>query len=193
MSQYRKHMSNNSTDRQATGIVPGGLTEVCIIVAAGLNNAIGQNNRLLWHLPTDLKFFKNATWGFPVIMGRKTFEAIGKPLPGRVNIVISRGQQNTGTGIVRAGGLDQALTKAAEAGSRKAFVIGGGEIYRQALPVAKRILMTRVHASPEADTFFPEIHPDEWTLAGSETFEADEKHPYRYVFEEWLRKNSNIR
>lgn len=184
-------MSTTLTNQQVSGNDADGLREICIIVAAGLNQGIGLNNKLLWHLPNDLKFFKNATWGFPVIMGRKTFDAIGKPLPGRVNIVISRGQQPAHEGIVTAGGLDEALDKAAKSGSRKAFIIGGGEIYRQALPIADRVLITRVHASPEADTFFPEIDPRLWTLAGSETFEADEKHPYRYVFEEWMRNNSS--
>ena len=183
-------MSKSQTDKGTKSHRPPDLKEICVIVAAGLNHAIGKNNQLLWHLPNDLRYFKNATWTFPVIMGRKTFEAIGKPLPGRVNIVISRSENRLAEGIRLANSLDEALNLAVESGCKKAFIIGGGEIYRQALPMADRILMTRVQASPDADTFFPEINPIEWNLAGSEAFEADEKHPFGYVFENWIRKSA---
>jgi dihydrofolate reductase len=181
-------MSKSQEKAQATSNRPLELNELCIIVAAGLNQAIGKNNQLIWHLPNDLRYFKNATWAFPIIMGRKTYEAIGKPLPGRVNIVISRGQHQLPDPIMQAGNLGEALNRAIESGSRKAFIIGGGEIYRQAMPLADRILMTRVRASPDADTFFPDIDPSQWELIGSELFEPDEKHAFGYAFEEWLRK-----
>jgi dihydrofolate reductase len=181
-------MSKNQKDSGTKSHRPPELKEICVIVAAGLNHAIGKNNQLLWHLPNDLRYFKNATWTFPVIMGRKTFEAIGKALPGRVNIVISRNENRLAEGISPANSLDEALKLAVESGCKKAFIIGGGEIYRQALPLADRILMTRVQASPDADTFFPEIDPNVWTLNSSEAFEADEKHPQGYVFEDWILK-----
>lgn len=183
-------MSKSHTESGTKSQRPPGMKELCVIVAAGLNDAIGKNNQLIWHLPNDLRYFKNATWTFPVIMGRKTFEAIGKPLPGRVNIVVSRSENRFAEGIQTANSLDKALELAVASGCKKAFIIGGGEIYRQAMPLADRILMTRVQASPEADTFFPEIDPNAWILDGSEAFEADEKHPYGYVFENWIRKSA---
>lgn len=162
---------------------------VSLVVAAAENNAIGKNNELLWHLPNDMKFFKNVTWGGVVIMGRKTFEALGKPLSGRVNIAITRQQDWKPDGLIVTTSLEEALAKAAEANFKEGLVIGGGEIYKLAIEKADIIYITRVHASFEdADTFFPEIDEAKFELASNEDFEKDEKHAYAYSFQKWVRK-----
>lgn len=164
-----------------------------IIVAISDNNAIGKANALLWHISADLKFFKSKTLGCPVIMGRKTFESIGRPLPGRLNIVVSRGNEAPeGTVLVRS--LEEAFETAAsrtDASQQPAscFVIGGGQIYAQALPLADRLVVTHVHTVIEdADTFFPEIDPACWTEEWrSETF-RDEKTGYTFEFAEYEKR-----
>ena len=160
---------------------------ISIIVAAADNNAIGKNNQLLWHLPNDLKFFKNTTWGMPVIMGRKTFESVNKPLPGRMNIVITRQADWKAEGVTSATSLKDALHKAEAANYKQAFVIGGGEIYKAFYERAQRIYLTRVEATPEADSFFPEIDPAQWRLVSQKDNEADEKNMYNYSFQIWER------
>ena len=161
---------------------------VSLIVAAAENNAIGKNNQLLWHLPNDLKFFKNSTWGMPVIMGRKTFEAVNKPLPGRFNFVITRQFDWKADGVMMAVDLNDALQKAAETNCKEFFIIGGGEIYKQALEIADKIYLTRVHATfTGADTFFPDIDTTQWQLTHNQDFVADEKHKYAYSFQTWER------
>jgi dihydrofolate reductase len=161
---------------------------ISLIVAAAENNSIGKNNQLLWHLPNDLKFFKNTTWGMPVIMGRKTFEAVNKPLPGRFNIVITRQSGWQADGVIVATDLDDALQKAAETNCKEIFIIGGGEIYRQAFDKAQKIYLTRVHAHIEGDTFFPVIDENRWVLRSVQEFSADEKHAYAYSFQTWEAK-----
>ncbi|MBK8611577.1 MAG: dihydrofolate reductase [Chitinophagaceae bacterium] len=161
---------------------------ITLIVAAAENNAIGKNNELPWHLPNDLKFFKNTTWGMPVIMGRKTFEAVNKPLPGRFNIVITRQADWTADKVTVVKDLNEALEKAAETNCNEAFVIGGGEIYKQAFDMADKIYLTRVHTEIDGDTFFPEVDENKWQLISKQEFEADEKHAFAYSFQTWTRK-----
>lgn len=158
---------------------------ISLVVAAAENNSIGKNNQLLWHLPSDLKFFKNTTWGMPVIMGRKTFEAVNKPLPGRFNIVITRQQDWKAEGTISATDLNDALQKAAETNCKEVFIIGGGEIYKQSMEIADKIYLTRVHANIEGDTFFPVIDETKWQLATNTDFAADEKHAFAYSFQTW--------
>jgi dihydrofolate reductase len=165
---------------------------ISLIVAASAHDAIGRRNALPWHLPNDLKFFKNTTWGMPLIMGRKTYESIAKePLPGRFNIVISRQRDfDPGSDKVRvAGSLEEAIRQAEETNCKEAFVAGGGELYALAMPIASRIYLTRVHADfPDADVFFPPFSREEWTCRSSLDFSADEKHPYDYSFQLWERR-----
>jgi dihydrofolate reductase len=161
---------------------------ISLIVAASENNAIGKNNQLLWHLPNDLKFFKNTTWAMVVVMGRKTYESVNRPLPGRVNIVITRQAGWNADGVTVAKDLQDALKKAAETNCKEAFIIGGGEIYKWAMPVADKIYITRVHAQLEGDTLFPVIDETKWALASNEDFEKDEKHQYDYSFQVWDKK-----
>ncbi|MFZ1529229.1 MAG: dihydrofolate reductase [Ferruginibacter sp.] len=161
---------------------------ISLIVAAALNNAIGKNNQLLWHLPNDMKFFKNTTWGMVVIMGRKTFESVGKPLPGRLNIVISGQDGWNAAGVSVAKSLQDAIAMAEAGNFKEIFIIGGGEIYRQAMPLAQCIYLTRVQTEPAADTYFPEIDAEAWKLKGKLDFQKDEKHAFDYSFEKWGRR-----
>lgn len=161
---------------------------ISLIVAAAENNTIGKNNQLLWHLPKDLKFFKNTTWGMPVIMGRRTFESVNKPLPGRFNIVITRQADWKADGVIVAVDLQDALEKAAATNCKEIFIIGGGEIYKQAFELATKIYLTRVHTTIDGDTFFPAIDEKKWELVSSHDFEADEKHAFAYSFQNWRRK-----
>lgn len=164
---------------------------ISLVVAASENNAIGLDNSLLWKLPNDMKFFKNLTWGMPVIMGRKTFASMAsKPLPGRMNIVISRNPEALPVmeNLWPASSLEQALELARSSDCREAFVIGGGDIYRQSITMADRIYMTRVHASyPAADTFFPTIDDSLFRIENAIDMPADEKHAQAYRFETWQR------
>ena len=158
------------------------------VVAAAENNAIGKNNQLLWSLPNDTKFFKNTTWGMPVIMGRKTFESLGKPLTGRTNIVITTQQDWQAAGAIVVHDIEEAMAAAAGTDAKEAFIIGGGTIYKQTLPVTQRVYLTRVHTSIEGDAFFPEMNKADWELLSQLDFNADEKHAYAYSFQVWQRK-----
>jgi dihydrofolate reductase len=158
------------------------------IVAAATNNAIGKNNQMLWSLPNDFRFFKNTTWGMPVIMGRKTFESLGKELKGRTNIVVTSNKSWQAEGAVTAASLDEALAKAGELATNEIFIIGGGQIYKESFSITNRVYMTRVHAEFEADAFFPAIDPNEWKLVSKHDCFRDEKHAYDYSFEVWDRK-----
>jgi len=159
-----------------------------LVVAASTNNVIGKDNRLLWHLPNDLKFFKNTTWAMPVVMGRKTFEAVGKPLKGRTNIVITRQKEWTASGVTTVPTIQEATKAAGATDAKEMFVIGGGEIYRETLKTADKVYLTRVHALLEGDTFFPELSESAWKLFSNLDFPADDKHAYPYSFQLWVRK-----
>lgn len=161
---------------------------ISIIVAASENNVIGIENRLPWNLPADLQFFKNTTWGMPIIMGRKTFESMGRPLKGRQNIVITRQKDYTSPGITVVPSIDAAVKAAEEQEVNEIFITGGTEIFLQAFPLVNRIYLTRVHATVQGDAFFPEISSNEWELAHSEPHAADDKHAYAFTFERWERK-----
>lgn len=160
---------------------------ISLVVAAASNNVIGMKGQLPWSLPNDMKFFKNVTWGMPVVMGRKTFEALGKPLPGRKNIVISRTNGISSTGIVLVENFEDAFFVAGQTDAKEVMVIGGGEIYKAIFPKAARIYITRVEAEPEGDTWFPAIDPREWRLVSQKDHEADERHAYNYSFQVWER------
>jgi len=151
-----------------------------IIVAAARNNAIGKNNQLLWHMPADLKFFKETTLGHPVIMGRKTYESVGKPLPKRRNIVITRNQDFAPEGVEVCHSLDAALELLDD--TEENFIVGGSEIYKMSLPYCDKIYYTEIDASFEADTFFPSFNREDWHLVRREEHGSDEKNPYNYCF-----------
>lgn len=161
--------------------------ELNIIVAVAENGVIGGENTLLWHISEDLRRFKQLTTGHPVIMGRKTYLSIGRPLPNRRNIIISRQADLQIDGCEVFNSLEAAIAACREAGAEQAFVIGGGEIYRKSLPLADRIHYTRVCHAYEGDTTFPEIDPTQWKLVSAERFEHGEKYQYPYVFEIYER------
>ncbi len=160
---------------------------ISLVVAAATNNAIGKDGKMPWHLPNDMKYFKNITWGMPVIMGRKTFESLGRVLPGRKNIVITRQPGWEQPGAIAVKNIEDALFVAKETDAKEAMVIGGGEIYKALFDRAKRIYITRVEAEPEADTYFPVIDPKLWWLMSQKNHEADEKNAYNYSFQVWER------
>ncbi|MEN5246358.1 dihydrofolate reductase [Brucella pseudintermedia] len=159
---------------------------VSIIVAAAENGVIGRDNDMPWRLSTDLKRFKALTLGKPVIMGRRTWESIGRPLPGRPNIVVSRNNGFQVEGASTVGSLDEAIAlgqrQAADMGAGEVCIIGGGNIYAQAFPLADRIHLTRVLANIDGDTHFPEIDPQVWQVVSQEDVPAGDRdsHPTRY-------------
>ena len=153
---------------------------ISIIVAVAENGVIGSDNRLPWHLPDDLKRFKALSLGKPVVMGRRTFESIGKPLPGRANIVVSRQPGLAIAGVVVASSLDAALAAAGTV--PEVVIIGGAEIFRQALPRTDKIHLTRVHARVDGDVVFPELDPQQWRETAVEHHAADERHHYAFSF-----------
>lgn len=159
---------------------------VSIIVAVSENNAIGKNNQLLWRLPADLKHFKNITSGNTVIMGRKTFDSISKPLPNRRNIVISRQQNLKIKGVELANSLEQALSLCKSDCS--IYIIGGAQIYLKALPFADKIYLTKVHQTFEADAYFPDIDERRWLETEKEYHQADRENAYNYTFSTLIRR-----
>lgn len=165
------------------------MTMVSMIVAAAEDHAIGKRNEMLWHLPDDFKFFKETTMGHPVVMGRKTFQSLGRPLPKRPNIVISRQEGFVAEGAQVVSSLSDALQLAKTLTNTEIMVIGGGEIYKQALPLADKVYLTRVHARfPDADAHFPVLNKNEWQLTQSTLHPIDEKHAHAFTFEVWERK-----
>jgi dihydrofolate reductase len=159
---------------------------ISIIVAVAENGEIGGSGGLLWHISEDLQMFKRVTSGHPVVMGRKTFESLGRPLPGRTNVVITRNPDFRADGITVVYSLDEAL--AMFPASEEVFVIGGGEIYRQAMPIADRLYLTRVSADYEGNTYFPEWNPAEWTLLSSESHPHGKDFPHPFAFLVYTRK-----
>lgn len=155
-----------------------------IIVARASNGVIGKDNGLIWHMPNDLKFFKETTTGHYVLMGRKSYEAIGKPLPNRLNIVITRNPDYSIEGAMISHSLTEALRLAEEQKQEETFILGGGEIYRQALKnnLVDRIYLTEIKESFEGDTFFPELNLTKWEETSRQEFKADEKNPHDYAF-----------
>ena len=173
---YNENQTKNTSEEKKTP------SELTIIVAAGENNAIGKDNGLIWHLSNDLKRFKKLTNGHHIIMGRKTFESFPKPLPNRTHIVITRqSDYKVPDGVIVVNSLADAIDAAKS--DDKPFIIGGGEIYKQGMPLADTLEITRVHASfKDADTFFPDIDASEWKEINRETHDADEKHAHAFSF-----------
>lgn len=161
--------------------------KISLIVAAAQNGAIGLEGKMPWHLPNDLRHFKNLTWGMPILMGRKTYDSLGKPLPGRQNIVITRQPGFNPEGVLVVQTPEQAIELAATLDVQEAMVIGGGEIYRSFIDRADRIYLTRIHTSFEGDTFFPEIDFSKWKLTSQLHQPADAKNPVDHSFEQWDR------
>ncbi len=154
-----------------------------LLVAAAENNVIGLHGQLPWRLPADLRWFKRHTLGHPVLMGRKTWDSLGRPLPGRANLVVSRQAELTLPGAHVFTDVAAALAYARQLdGGEEVFGIGGGELYRLLLPIADRVLLTRVQATVAGDTFFPELREAEWREESRELHPADERHAYAFSF-----------
>ena len=163
--------------------------EKCIIVAIADNNAIGRDNALLWHISEDMRFFRHQTVGCPVIMGRKTYESIGRPLPKRVNILISR-NFSTADEVAVVGSLEAAYEVAEATNLERCYVIGGGQIYAQALEDADRLVVTHVHTViEEADTFFPPIDPQVWEVSERSEMFHDEESGFDFEFVQYVRRD----
>jgi len=160
---------------------------ISMIVAMAENRAIGKDNDLLWHLPDDFKHFKSVTMGKPILMGRKTYESIGKPLPGRENIVITRDKNFSADGTTLVNSIPDALEASEQ--YDEVMVIGGASFYEQMLPVANRLYITVVQATFAADAFFPDINLDEWDVIEQSEHAADEKHAYAFSFITYQKKS----
>ena len=160
---------------------------ISLIVAMDENRGIGVDNRLPWHLSADLKRFKALTMGHHLVMGRKTYESIGKPLPGRTSIIITRNPDYVVEGCIVVHSLEEALQTARERGEEEAFITGGGEIFNQALSLADRIYLTRVHAETNAQVYFPAFNEDAWIEKESTSHPADEKNDYPFTMKVLVR------
>ncbi len=153
---------------------------ISVIVAVAENNVIGKDNKLIWHLPEDLKYFKKLTMGCPIIMGRKTYESIGRPLPGRLSIIVTRNKDFSAEGCVVVHTLQSAVEFAKN--YNEIFIIGGAQLYSEAIHLADRIYYTKVHHSFEGDVYFPSIDKNLWVLSERIDMKADEKNKYDYSF-----------
>lgn len=167
-------------------------TRVALIAAMGLNHVIGRDNQLPWHLPEDLKYFRSMTWGKPIVMGRKTFDSLGRPLPGRTNIVITgqQGLQLPGASVQHSvnAALEQAERQALLDGVDEIMVIGGETLYRQTLERADRLYLTLVEAEPHGDAWFPAVDPSQWELVEERLVPGSEDYPaHRYQVLDRLR------
>lgn len=162
------------------------MIKISLIVAAAENGIIGKDNDMPWKISSDLQYFKKITMHKPIIMGRKTFDSIGKPLPGRVNIVITRDVTFTADGVITAHSVDMALdvakSMAEVKGLKEVMVIGGAQIYALCLPEADRLYLTRIHAEIDGDTYFPDLKAEEWLEYSSERHVAGEKDSHDYSF-----------
>jgi dihydrofolate reductase len=163
--------------------------QVSIVVAASENNVIGLDNQLPWHLPDDLRFFKRTTSGKPVLMGRNTWDSLGRALPNRLNLVVSSSLNQVPEGVLLFPGLEEAMEYLHKEHYEELFIIGGGKIYESSMKYTDVIYMTRVHTTLDKGTvFFPVFSAEEWELTWEERHERDEKHAYPFTFQKWERK-----
>ncbi|MFC4872940.1 dihydrofolate reductase [Negadavirga shengliensis] len=165
--------------------------KISIIVAKAKNNAIGLDGRLPWHLPSDLKHFKKTTSGHHVILGRKTFESLGKPLPGRTHIIVTKNKNFTPPpGQYVAHSIEDAINIAKSKELDRIFILGGAEIYKLALPLADEMIITEIETLPEADTFFPEFDREKWQIKSREHVPKDDQNKFDHAFVTYIRKNA---
>lgn len=160
-----------------------------ILVACDENRVIGKDNQLIWHLPADLKRFKSLTTGHVILMGRKTYESIGKPLPNRTTIVITRQVDFQAEGTITAHSVEEAILKAKSLTREDIFIVGGAEIYSLSLALADQLLVTQLHDIFEGDAFFPEISADTWEIVDRERGVTDEKNPFQYSYITYQKKH----
>lgn len=163
--------------------------EKIIMAAKAKNNVIGKDNKLVWHLPADLRFFKQTTKGHTLIMGRKTFESLANPLPHRDSWIVTRNENYKAEGATVFHSLEEAIATGEQKGLDTVFILGGGEIYRQSMKLADKLIITEVHENFEGDTVFPEIDMNIWQEASREAHQADEKNKYNFAFVTYIRKD----
>jgi len=176
-------MTDKSNKKKLTPIVSH-------IVAHTKNHVIGKDNKMPWHLPADLKFFKKTTMGKPIIMGRKTFESIGRPLPGRLNIIITRNKEFQAKGVeVTHSVLSALLLAARESDAEEIMIVGGANLYQQTLPYIDRVYQTRIDVEMEGDVFYPQLRNEEWEEISNEEYPADEKNKFNLQFLQYDRKS----
>ena len=161
---------------------------IILIAAIAKNNALGKDNKIIWHLPNDFKRFKKITTGHYIVMGRKTFESFPKPLPNRTHIVISRQKNYEPEGCIVVNSLEKAIDTCPK--DEDVFIIGGAEIYSLALPICDKLELTKVNANFDADAFFPEVNLDEWQLVANEFNAKDENHLHEFSYETYLKKEN---
>ena len=155
---------------------------ISAIVAVANNNVIGKNNDIPWYLPADLKYFKKTTLGHHILMGRKCYTSIGKPLPKRTNIIVTRDPYFISSNCLIARSIEEGLEMAYDNGEKECFIIGGGTIYDQTKELWDRLYITQVDLDVEGDVFFPSIDMGKWTIQSQESHQPDEKNPYHYTF-----------
>lgn len=160
---------------------------ISVIVAVAQNGVIGGGNTLLWHISEDLRRFKSITMGHPVIMGRRTFESVGRPLSGRTNVVVSRREDYTPEGVTVVRSLEEAFALFPQ--EEEIFVTGGGQIYAQAMPLADKLYLTTVEKDYDGDTRFPDWNRDEWRQVSCERHDCGKNYPYPFEFTDWVRKH----
>lgn len=160
---------------------------ISVIVAVAQNGVIGGGNTLLWYISEDLRRFKSITMGHPVIMGRRTFESVGRPLPGRTNVVVSRRENYTPEGVTVVRSLEEAFALFPQ--EEEIFVTGGGQIYAQAMPLADKLYLTTVEKDYDGDTRFPDWNRDEWRQVSCERHDCGKNYPYPFEFTDWVRKH----
>lgn len=160
--------------------------QITLIAAVADNRVIGSRGELPWHLPADLRRFKQITLNHPIIMGRDTYESVGRPLPERRNIVLTRNLNYTAEGVELARSIEDALHLVRD--EPRIFIVGGAQIYTAFLPLAHALDITHIHASPEGDTFFPEINPDDWTVTSETHHPADPKHDFAFTIRTYARR-----
>ncbi|MGZ8199617.1 MAG: dihydrofolate reductase [Methylosarcina sp.] len=165
--------------------------KITLIVAMTSDRVIGLKNKMPWHLPADLKRFRKITMGSPILMGRKTFESIGKPLPGRTNIIISRNPEYRQAGCLVFNDLEKAIKAGCQLAG-EIFVIGGSDLYEATLPMARTLYLTEIKKDFPGDTFFPEIDPDEWTEQEREDIRNDPTAGFDYSFLKWVRRDQPV-
>jgi len=161
---------------------------ISTIVAVAANNVIGHENQIPWYLPADLKYFKRTTLNHHILMGRKNYLSIGRPLPKRVNIVVTRDVFFNASGTIVVHSIEEGIEIARQAKETELFIIGGGEIYRQCMPITDRIYLTEIDTEVAGDIYFPEIDEQSWDLVSEERHEPDEKNKYAYTFKIYDRK-----
>lgn len=165
---------------------------ISAIWAQSKNGVIGVNNQIPWHLPDDLKFFKRTTLGHHIITGRKNYESVGKPLPGRTNVIVTRNRGYAVSGCPVVHSVEDALSLAHKAGEEEVFIVGGGEIYKAALPYLQKLYMTLIDTEIEGDVYFPEIDWTKWDIIGQEDHPVDERHKFSFSFKVFEPKPRRI-